>query len=74
VKGAPEYLGKKTYYVTVPIKTGERETYYKAAPAKVFIPSEKGYDYDINLGLWLSPEEAHYNHRTFDINYRYTEE
>ena len=73
VKGPPEYLGKKTYFANVHIKEGELETYYKAPAAKVFIPSEAGYDYDINLALWLSPEEEHYNHRTFDINYLYVE-
>lgn len=74
VKGPPEYLGKKTYFANAHIKENELETYYKASAAKVFIPSQMGYDYDINLGLWLSPEEANYNHKTFDINYRYIKE
>jgi len=73
VQGPPEYLGKKTYHITAKIELDERETLYKAPAASVFIPPEMLYGYDINLGLWISPEEAKYNHRTFDINYRYIE-
>ena len=47
---------------------------YKANQANVFVPAEMLYGYDINLGLWISPEEEKYNHRTFDINYRYEQE
>ena len=74
VKGPPEFLGKKTYYLDVSIARAEREKIYKAPEVSVFIPSEAVYDYDINLGLWLSPKERQYNQRTFDINYRYIEE
>lgn len=74
LKGPPEYLGKKTYYANAHIPLNELETTYKAPAAKVFIPEEMIDNYDINLGLWQSPEEARYNHRTFDINYRYIDE
>lgn len=74
VKGPPAYLGKKTYYLTVKIKADELETTYKAPAVNVFVPAEMLDDYDINLGLWLRPDEERYNQRTFDINYRYIEE
>ena len=74
IKGPPEYIGKKTYHITIQIPKDTIETEYKAGQASVFIPAEMLYDYDINLGLWISPEEAKYNHRTFDINYRYEQE
>jgi len=74
IKGPPEYLGKKTYHLTVNIPTNKIEIEYKSHPVNVFIPAEMLYEYDINLGLWISPEEAKYNNRTFDINYRYEEE
>ena len=74
VKGPTEYLGKKTYYATVHIGANELETYYTAPEVKVFIPKTMIKDYDVNLGLWISPEEAKYNRRTFDINYRYIDE
>lgn len=74
IKGPPEYIGKKTYHITSQIPTDTIETEYKAAQTSVFIPAEMLYDYDINLGLWISLEEAKYNHRTFDINYRYEQE
>lgn len=74
VKGPPEYLGKKTYFVTAHIGLDDKETIYKASAVNVFIPPEMLYGYDINLGLWISPEEALYNRRTFDINYRYVDE
>lgn len=74
VKGPPEYLGKKTYHITAHIKLNELETEYMGPDAMVFIPPDMLYDYDINLGLWISPEEAKYNKRTFDINYRYIDE
>ena len=74
VKGPTEYLGKKTYYVTAHIGADELETYYTAPEVKVFIPEKMIKGYDVNLGLWISPEEAKYNRRTFDINYRYIDE
>lgn len=74
VKGPPEYLGKKTQFVNAYIGVNERETYFKAPETKVFVPSEMIGDYDINLGLWISPSEKKYNQKTFDINYRYIEE
>lgn len=74
VKGPTEYLGKKTHYVTAHIGADELETYYTAPETKVFIPEKMIKDYDVNLGLWISPEEAKYNRRTFDINYRYIDE
>ena len=74
VKGPPEYLGKKTYFITAHIAPDALETQYKGRAVSVFIPPEMVYEYDINLGLWISPEEALYNRRTFDINYRYIEE
>ena len=74
VKGPPEYLGKKTYHLTAKIPTNKIEIEYKSQPVNVFIPAEMLYEYDINLGLWISPEETKYNNRTFDINYRYMEE
>ena len=74
VKGPPEYLGKKTYFATVHIPLDAREKEYTAPQTLAYIPNEMENDYDINLGLWISPEEAKYNHRTFDINYRYMEE
>ncbi len=74
IKGPPEYLGKKTYHITVHIKSDELETEYMGPEAFVFIPPNMLYDYDINLGLWISPEEDKYNRRTFDINYRYIDE
>ena len=73
VKGPPEYLGKKTHFVTAKIGLTERETEYKGASSSVYIPSTVAEDYDVNLGLWISPEEKLYNQRTFDINYRYYE-
>lgn len=74
IKGPPEYIGKKSHHITAQIPIDTIETDYKANQTDVFIPSEMLYDYDINLGLWISPEEAKYNHRTFDINYRYEQE
>jgi hypothetical protein len=74
VKGPTEYLGKKTYFVTAHIGANELETYYTAPEVKVHIPEKMIKDYDVNLGLWISPEEAKYNQRTFDINYRYVDE
>ena len=70
-KGPKEYLGKKTYYITAHIGPNEYETYYTAPEVKVLIPDNMIKDYDVNLGLWISPNEAKYNQRTFDINYRY---
>ncbi|MBR1605296.1 MAG: hypothetical protein IJ660_04230 [Alphaproteobacteria bacterium] len=74
VKGPTEYLGKKTHYITAHIRADELETYYTAPEVKVFIPEKMIKDYDVNLGLWISPNEAKYNQRTFDINYRYIDE
>ena len=74
VKGPPEYLGKKTQFVNAHIGLNEKEVYYKAPEAKVFVPLKMVGDYDINLGLWISPSEKQYNQKTFDINYRYIEE
>lgn len=74
VQGPPEYIGKKTYFANAHIKKSEKETYYKGEEAKVFIPSEMVGNYDVNLGLWISPTEKQYNQRTFDTNYRFEEE
>ena len=74
VQGPPEYIGKKTYHLNVHIAEDELEKKYTANAVSVFIPPEMLYGYDINLGLWISPEEARYNQRTFDINYRYITE
>jgi len=71
VKGPPEYLGKKTYFANAKIGLNDREVIYKGSTASVYIPSVIADDYDVNLGLWISPEEKLYNQRTFDINYRY---
>lgn len=71
VKGPPAYLGKKTYFATVTIPAGELETEYKAPAVEVKVPENMKYEFDINLGLVISPEEQKYNSRTFDINYRY---
>ena len=68
-RGPIEYLGKKTYYVTAHIASDAIETEYKAPAVRVYIPDTMLYDYDINLGLWISPEEAKYNRRTFDVDY-----
>lgn len=74
VKGPPAYLGKKTHFVTAKIGLNELETEYKGSDAYVYIPSVIADDYDVRLGLWISPNERRYNQRTFDINYRYYEE
>ena len=74
VRGPIEYLGKKTYYVTAPIAADATESEYKASAVKVYIPDTMKYDFDVNLGLWISPEEAKYNRRTFDVNYELMEE
>lgn len=74
LKGPAADLGKKTYYLNVRIPRDQIEIEYKAPAVKVYIPTEEGGEYDVNLGLWQSPEEKMYNQRTFDINYRYIEE
>lgn len=66
-----EDLGKKTYYLNAHIPQDKLEIEYQAPEVKVYIPTEKGTEYDVRLGLWQSPEEKLYNQRTFDINYRY---
>ncbi len=70
VKGPPAYLGKKTYYADVYIPADREEMEYTAPQVEVKVPEGMKYDFDINLGLVLSPEELKYNRRTFDINYR----
>ncbi len=74
VKGPPAYLGKKTYYMAVAVPADETETTYTAPSIEVKIPPEMKYEFDINLGLVISPEEAKYNRRTFDVDYRYVDE
>ena len=74
VKGPPAYLGKKTYYLSVTIPENEKEITYTADSVEVKIPPEMKYEFDINLGLYITPEEAKYNQRTFDIDYRYVDE
>lgn len=74
VKGPPQYLGKKTYHLMVHIPPQKQEITYMAPETKVFIPQKMIKDYDVNLGLWISPNEAAYNKKTFDINYHYVDE
>ena len=74
VKGPPAYLGKKTYYMAVAVPADETEMTYTAPSVEVKIPPEMKYEFDINLGLVISPEEAKYNRRTFDVDYRYVDE
>ncbi len=74
IKGPPAYLGKKTYYLSVTIPENEKELIYTADSVEVKIPPEMKYEFDINLGLYITPEEAKYNQRTFDIDYRYVDE
>ncbi len=74
VKGPPAYLGKKTYYLAVTLAFDETEKIYTAPAVEVKIPPEMKYEFDINLGLVISPEEMRYNRRTFDIDYRYVDE
>ncbi len=71
VKGPPEYLGKKTHYAVAAIPSDAIEIEYTAPQVMVYVPEEYKYSYDINMGLVISPEERKYNHRTFDIEYRY---
>ncbi len=71
VKGPPQYIGKKTHYAAVRIPADALEIEYTAPQVMVYVPEEYKYSYDINMGLVISPEEKKYNHRTFDIEYRY---
>lgn len=72
VKGPPEYLGKKTYYEEARIPLSEQKTEYRGHYVNVRIPPEMKYSFDIYLGMVISPEEYKYNQRTFDINYKYS--
>lgn len=74
IKGPPAYLGKKTYYLSVTIPENEKELTYTADSVEVKIPPKMKYEFDINLGLHITQEEAKYNQRTFDIDYRYVDE
>ena len=71
VKGPPQYIGKKTHYAVATIPSDALEIEYTAPQVMVYVPEEYKYSYDINMGLVISPEERKYNHRTFDIEYRY---
>ncbi len=71
VKGPPQYIGKKTHFAAVTIPLDATEIEYTAPQVMVYVPEEYKYSYDINMGLVISPEERKYNHRTFDIEYRY---
>ena len=73
-RGPIEYLGKKTYHITAPIARNAVETEYKAPAVKAYIPETMRYDFDVSLGLWISPEEQKYNRRTFDVNYELMKE
>lgn len=74
LKGPAADLGKKTHYLNAQIPLNQQEIEYKAPAVQVYIPTEEGGEYDVNLGIWQSPEEKLYNQRTFDINYRYIDE
>ena len=71
VKGPPQYIGKKTHFAVATIPADVLEIEYTAPQVMVYVPEEYKYSYDINMGLVISPEERKYNHRTFDIEYRY---
>ena len=71
VKGPPEYLGKKTHFAVAPIPATALEIEYTAPQVLVYVPEEYKYSYDINMGLVITAEERKYNHRTFDVEYRY---
>jgi hypothetical protein len=44
------------------------ERIFKGRSVEVRIPRNMKYNFDINLGLDLSPSERDFNRRTFDIN------
>ena len=67
----PQYIGKKTHFAVATIPADVLEIEYTAPQVMVYVPEEYKYSYDINMGLVISPEERKYNHRTFDIEYRY---
>lgn len=71
IKGPPQYIGKKTHHAVAQIPSDAIEIEYTAPQVMVYVPEEYKYSYDINMGLVISPEERKYNHRTFDIEYRY---
>lgn len=74
LQGPPEYLGRRTYFVTADIAAAETEKKFSGQSVELKVPDSEEYKFTILLGLVLSPEELKYNRKTFDVNYDYLEE
>ena len=68
IKGPPEYLGCKQYFGRITIPLDKKEVGFSGSALELKIPNQDYDDFEVNLGLVLTPEEQKYNSRTFDIN------
>lgn len=71
IKGPPQYLGRRSYFVSTHMTQGERNKEFKGSPIEVKIPLEMMYDFEIMMGLDISRQENLYNQRLFDVEYKY---
>lgn len=74
LKGPPEYLGRKDYFVEVTIPKGKIHKEFRGKTVELKIPSSMKYEFEINAGLNLSKEEKRYNQRIFDVDLGYYED
>ncbi len=74
IKGPPQFLGKKSYFVGTSISSKEMSKEFKGKQVEVKIPLDMMYEFEIFAGLDISPQERKYNQKIFDVDLGYIEE
>lgn len=73
IKGPPEFLGKKAYFVETSLSANQKYKKFKGKQVEVKIPQDMMYEFEIFAGLEISPQEKKYNQRLFDVDLGYVE-